>query len=107
MAKIVSIHMLAPRKGVTDDDFEQFVKEEWYPNFVPPKGAVGYLLKGMKGDRQGRYAWIWEFESIELAERIESEDLWRRPAGNEAVMAKWGAVEKGFGVIFTDYVVIE
>ena len=107
MAKVFSIHMLALKQNVKEEDFERFVKEEWYPNFVPPKGAVGYMLKGVKGDRQDRFLWIWEFESMELAERIEPEDLWRKPPGNSAMMEKWQTFEKGFGVIFTDYVVIE
>ncbi len=107
MAKVFSIHMLAFKEGVKDEDVERFVVEEWYPKFVPPPGFTGYLLKGVKGDRKGRYLWIWEYESVEAAERAETEGLWHRPPGNVALIDKWGTFDKSFGVIFTDYVVIE
>ena len=107
MAKVFSIHMLASKEGVKDEDVERFVVEEWYPNFVPPPGFTGYLLKGIKGDRQGRYLWIWEYESVEAAERAEAEGLWQKPPGNAALIDKWWTFDKGFQVIYTDYVVVE
>ncbi len=107
MAKVFSIHMLALKQEVQEEAFERFVREEWNPNFVPPPSFTGYLLKGVKGDRQGRYLWIWEFESVDAGERAEAEGLWQKPPGNQALIDKWHTFDKGFGTIFTDYEVIE
>ena len=41
MAKIFSIHMLALKQEIQEEDFERFVKVEWNPQFVPPPGFSG------------------------------------------------------------------
>ena len=107
MGKIYSINMLALKQDVTEEAFERFVREEWNPNFVPPPSVPGYLLIGVKGDRQGRYLWIGEFESRDAGERAEADGMWQKQPGNQALIDKWYTFDNGFGSIFTDYEVIE
>lgn len=104
MAKIFAIHTLALNPGVKGEDFEKFVKEEWYPNFAPPPHATGHLLKGRKGDREGKYLWLWEFDNVNATNPVIA---WQETPQNKALIEKWYTFERGFGVIVTDYIAIE
>ena len=104
MAKIFSMHMLALQPDVTGEQIEKFVTEEWYPDATVPPGAKGYLLKGCKGEREGKYLWVWEFESPDPT-NIKFE--WPDTPKNTELIEKWFTFDRGFGVIFTDYLVVE
>ena len=111
MAKVFGMHMIALRPGVKADDFERFVKEEVYP--VPFfEGTKFYLIKGDRGDREGKYLCILELESVELRDRLfpspgelsnEAQQFLETQA---AVFEKWETYATPMDVISTDYVVV-
>ncbi len=69
MPKQYALHMLELRPGVTVEDFEMFVKDEW-PLYTPYPGWKTRILKGERGDREGNYLVLNETESVEARDRI-------------------------------------
>jgi hypothetical protein len=111
MAKVLGMHMFALKPGVKAEDFEKFVTEEVYP--LPwPEGLEDYLLKGDRGDREGRYLWVMELESVELRDRHfpspgkMSEELQRFFEPLATVFEKWETFATPIDAIYTDYVVV-
>ncbi len=111
MSKVFGIHMIALKPGVKGEDFEKFVTEEIYP-LPETEGWKGYLLKGDRGDREGRYLWMWEVESIEARDRGSptpgemSEESQQLLASHAAVLEKLSTFATDFAAIYTDYVVV-
>ena len=115
MSKMYSQHLIALRSGVKAEDFERFVKEEW-PSFVDYPGSKSHVLKGERGDREGKYQVLIEFESLEARNRIfprsgepseEAKRFDQAHPENAKFFEKLGALVAGVGVIFTDYIEIE
>ena len=119
MAKVFGIHMIALRPDVKAEDFETFVAEEANQTQNYP-GVNGYTLKGIKGDREGRYLVLIEIESVETFERFISTDGTETEAAkqwksnnpeaakrNAELIEKWNTFAHGFGVIYTDYIEVE
>ena len=71
-----------------------------------------YLLKGDRGDREGKYLWVTEIESVEARDRYYpspgemSEEVQRLFAPYAAVWEKWETFATPVDVIYTDYVVV-
>jgi len=111
MAKVFGMHMIALRPGVKAEDFEKFVMEEVYPTSTI-EGWKNYLLKGDRGDREGKYLWMSEFESVEQRDRLfpspgeMSEEAQQFLAAQAAVYEKWATLATPLDVISTDYVVV-
>lgn len=63
MAKAYSIREVALREGVTEADFERFLREE-FPRVPQFPGTRSYVLKGVRGQHTGGYLWIMEWESM-------------------------------------------
>lgn len=111
MAKVFGMHMIALRPGVKAEDFEKFVIEEIYPvpNF---EGFNNYLLKGDRGDREGKYLWVIEIESVEARDKIFpapgelSEEAQQFFVAQGAVFEKWATLATPMDMISTDYVVV-
>ncbi len=105
MAKVFGIHPMEPLPGVKAEDFERFVIEEVLP--VLAEGAETYLLKGDKGERVGKYVFLFAFDSVEARNQI-----WGPPGGparewSEADRELWAK----YGTLATvsswaDYVVV-
>jgi len=118
MAKVFGMHMITLRPGVKEEDFEKFVTEEMYP--LPTfEGVKNYLLKGDRGDREGKYLVMSEFESVEARDRMvpspdqPSEEAQKfqeaHAAEFEKVLEKWATFSAsifGENTIYTDYVVV-
>ena len=111
MAKVLGMHMFALKPGMKAEDFEKFVIEEVYP--VPwPEGVKGYLVKGDRGDREGRYLWVMELESVELRDRHfpssgeMSEEIQRSFESQATVLEKWETFATPIDAVYTDYVVV-
>ena len=68
MAKVFGLHRVRLRRGINAEEFEKFVTEEVFP--LPWSGLSVHLLKGDRGDREGKYLWVYEFESIEAREEV-------------------------------------
>jgi hypothetical protein len=111
MAKVFGMHVVALKPGVKAEDFEKFVTEEVYP--LPWfEGIENYLLKGDRGDREGKYLWVIEIESVETRDRYfpspgeMSEEVQQFSAAHAAVFEKWDTFATPISVIYTDYVVV-
>jgi hypothetical protein len=111
MSKVFGMHMIALKPGVKAEDFEEFVTEEVYP--LPWPYEV-YLLKGDRGDREGKYLWGFEFESVEARDRFtpspgksseEMEQFWESDTWLEFAR-KWDTFATAVAAIYTDYVVV-
>jgi hypothetical protein len=117
MAKVFGMHMIGLRTGVKGEDFETFFREKVapLPNFP---GTKWYLLKGERGDREGKYLVMSEIESVEARDRFapkpdESSEEAERFMGAhkeafEAVFAEWEKLASPVGAptIYTDYVAV-
>ncbi len=111
MSKVFGMHMIALRPGVKAGDFEKFVTKEIYP--LPSlAGMKTYLLKGDRGDREGKYLIMYEFESVEVRDRYfpspgeASKEVQQVLGSYAAVMEKWATFATPLDEITTDYVVV-
>jgi hypothetical protein len=98
MPKVYGLHQVQLRPGVKPEDFEELVIGEIYP-LPRPEGCDVFLLKGEKGDREGRYLFVMEFESLEARDRrlqsLEPEARAAYESFNAMVLR-----------VYTDYVVV-
>jgi hypothetical protein len=112
MARVYSLHMIALKAGASGPDFERFFREEI--GAVPGlSGLTMRLLKGDRGDREGRYLLMFEVESIERRNQLFPEAgpgarqmspevmQWMGAAG--PTLAKWNEYTTPFDTIYTDY----
>jgi hypothetical protein len=112
MPKVFVTNAIALRPGVQADEFERFVREEI--NASPwPDGIHVSLLKGDRGDREGKYLVLLQFDSVERRD-------WASPAIGQlsaeylqmiepkmAALEKWGTLASGpLAATFTEYVVV-
>ena len=116
MARVYGIHKLALRPGVQAADFERFVREELNPGMqiLGEQGNWVHVLKGVRGDREGRYIALFEFESEERFNSITpslgvfSEEFREFAAPVRHLWEKWASFTTDYtDPTFTDYVVIE
>jgi hypothetical protein len=113
MSKVFGMHMIALKPGVKAEDFEKFVTEEVLP--LPSlEGVETYLLKGDRGDREGKYLIMYEIESPEVRDRYfpspgemskEAQQFFESPA-TAAALEKWATFATPFDVIYTDYIAV-
>jgi hypothetical protein len=114
MARLFGIHEIELYSGVKPEDFERFVIEEVNRSQLLP-GVTTHVLKGDRGDREGKYLVMLEFESTESRDRFfptpgqVSEEAQRYLESTRAVGEKWATLGTGPGTttIYTDYVVVE
>ena len=117
MAKVFGMHMIGLRPDVKGEDFETFFREKVAPLPAFP-GSKWYLLKGERGDREGKYLVMSEFESLEARDRFapkpdgSSEEAERFMEAHKeafnAVFTEWEKLASPVGAptIYTDYVVV-
>jgi hypothetical protein len=71
------------RPGVTTDEFEQFLREDWVEVLWSAPGVRSYVLKGNRGTEVGRYLIVSEFDRVHTRDlysasgTVES-DLWKQ-----------------------------
>jgi hypothetical protein len=112
MAKVYSLHMIALKAGASGSDFERFFREE-IKRLPGPSGLTMRLLRGDRGDREGKYLVMFEFESVERRDQLFPEAgpaarqmsgevmQWMGSAGPS--LAKWNEYTTAFDAIYTDY----
>jgi hypothetical protein len=113
MAKVFGIHEIELRSGVTAEEFEQFYREE-ASQAATLEGWKGYLLKGDRGEREGKYVFLVEIESIEARDRYSpmpdetSEEAKRIVESSADVWEKWSrlATTPRQDTMYTDYIVV-
>ena len=119
MAQLYGMHQLELRPGVTPQAFERFVVEE-LSRLRPRPGQRTYVLKGDRGERAGKYVFVFEYDSVASRDRDtpgsnqDSEELvaWLQEHHAEVgalferlstfVLPDWD-----IGQHYTDYVVVE
>jgi hypothetical protein len=112
MAKVFSMHMIALKPGVKAEDFEKFVAEEVYPVYEALPHVDVYLLKGDRGDREGKYLAMLEFPSVEARDQAfpssgeMSAEMLKFVEALAPLAEKWETFATPVGVIYTDYVVV-
>ncbi len=118
MAKVYGIHNITLKPGVKVEDFEKFVIED--VNSLPGFESLEfYILKGDKGERDGKYIVVAEIESVESRERfvtgmgVATEEGKQFSETHKIVYAeaskKWDTfvtTRLGTGSPATDYVVV-
>jgi hypothetical protein len=112
MAKVLGMHMIDLRPGVRGEELERFFREKVAP-FPAFPGWKMSLLKGDRGDREGRYLVLIEMESVEARNRFAStsgqpsEEGERFIESQRAMLEEWAKLASPIGTtIYTDYVVV-
>jgi hypothetical protein len=112
MAKVYSLHMIALKAGASGQEFERFFSEN-IGSLPGPSGLTMRLLKGDRGDREGKYLIMFEVESVErrnqlfpeagpAARQMSPEVMqWMGAAG--PTLARWNEYTTPFDTIYTDY----
>lgn len=106
MPRVYGIHEVMIHPDFTNQDFEKYVAEV-LPKVVQPAGSSMWVLKGNRGDRQGRYIVVNEFDSVEVQERLwpgnlASNEMKAWQAKNAEHVRKWNAFFEHS--IYTDYI---
>lgn len=115
MAKVLGIHEIEVREGLSEASLKKKFKEfarEW-------EAITGWkmlLLKGDKGQRSGKYALIYEIKSVQERENPlgmskEEENRWVEDHKDllEDFSKKWAAIsptDTGTHEEYTDYIVL-
>ena len=107
MAKVFGLHMIRLKEGIDEAEFEKFIAKEFPKLGGGVEGIAWYFLKGIKGDRKGQFAMLYEAESVEAHERAKNHEY---SEAQQAVYANfmeaWAAFsgsDVGESTIFTDY----
>lgn len=88
MAKVIGIHTLELKPGVSEAAFEQFIRQESLSAL--PGVKISYY-KGDRGERAGKYRMIFEVESVERRDQLFSatdvmgEEVQQWATKNEAI----------------------
>jgi hypothetical protein len=117
MTKVISIHEIELRPGITTEEFERFLTAEYLPGVAPmPPGWSVTYLKGDRAERAGKFAVLFEVDSVEMRDRFfpssgePSAELQHqhrlRTAAQAALEDKMHTLAAEIGEIFTDYTVI-
>ena len=116
MAKVFGLHEIELRPGVTDEQYERLVREKAAPLANFP-GWKWYLLKGNRGQRDGKYLLMVEIESVAARDRFsptpnaeseEARQFTEAHPENAAVFAEFEKLASvpGESTLYTDYVVV-
>ncbi len=70
MAKVFGMHKLELKPGVNGMEFENFICNEVIPIYSKIPGQTLHLLKGDKGERNGKYMLLIEIASPERRDEI-------------------------------------
>ena len=110
MAKVFGIHKVTLKPGVNGDDFEAFFRTSG--SYVPISDDWKvYLVKGDRGDREGKYLLLFEINSVEARDRDapadDSQEVTPQSEGEEAFFREWLTYARAVtDPAFTDYVVV-
>jgi hypothetical protein len=113
MSRVISLHATALHHGVTDGQFEQFLREEFAPAMAQLEHFKIYVLKGDRGDRNGRYMTVVECDSVDTRNRYwperdqASEEGKQEMAKLGVLIQKWQTFANFGNPAFTDYIEIE
>ncbi len=111
MPEEVLIEPVMLRPGVSEADFERFVTERYYA-MTRLSGEEGYLLKGDRGDRAGKYMLLIAYESVEVRNRRSTSggelsremQQWADSSLVQTTVAQWDSL--AHTGLYTSYVVL-
>ncbi len=111
--KVISVHQINLKQGVSSEEFERFIMKELMPLYNKVEGQNFRLAKGDRGLRDGKYAILLIFDSVKDRDRIYppeggiSEDFEKILEGKDELWDKLGSFVEGdpFGN-HTDYVTV-
>ncbi len=114
MSRVYGVHKVELKPGVNTNEFERFVVEELYPSTDQMPGIRWRLLKGDRGDREGKYLMMFKFDSVERRDRYASgrgedplDEYYQERKRMAPVLVRWAAfVVSSSDPNYTDYVVI-
>jgi hypothetical protein len=114
MAKVYGIHPLELSPGVTGEAYEQFATGEGAALLHMFPGVKIALLKGDRGARAGKYAVIWEFDSVEARDAVfppgqsQAQAAQQLPESVARLLEKAAPLASGWGdpQFYTDYAVV-
>ena len=111
MAKVYSIFTIELKEGIEQRQFIDFINQKYAP-MTARIGWKGFPAIGDRGERKGKLALIWDFDSIEqrdtmvpVQDRITDEALRLMGPDWEANGKIWDSLVAS--VTMTDYVVQE
>jgi hypothetical protein len=113
MAKIVLIDTLELRSDKNAEAFEKFVTEELSTFFWHTSGYSHHVLKGVEGDRVGKYILYFEIKGDKAQEHYFSPEdvrdaiyaeLHKNHPENPKMLEKLKTFVTGFGTDRTDYI---
>ena len=111
MPEEILIEPVTLRPGVTEADFERFVTEQYYA-MTRLSGEEGYLLKGDRGDRAGKYMLLIAYDSVEVRNRRSTSGgelsremrQWADSSLVQTTVAQWDSL--AHTGLYTSYVVL-
>jgi hypothetical protein len=116
MAKVYGIHEVELCPGVTEQEFEKYVNEEVMRLSMYP-GWKATLVKADRGAREGKYAFLFEIDSVEARDRFSPTPNGRsdearafdaeHAATEQPIVDKWSrymTTMVGVNTVFSDYV---
>lgn len=116
MAKVLGLHSIELKPGVSEQEFEEFIRTEVIPLYRQVPGQTTHLLKGDRGKRSGKYLVLVELESTERRDHIYppvgdgwgvAEDVLQLVGNTDRLWEKFATFAEGFpDPAFTDYVVV-
>ena len=116
MARTFVFRTMELAEGVTEEEFEKFMQEEW-PAYSHIPGATGGWFKCIKGEREGKYLSYMEYEDIDAfneryytseGERTEEIQLHLEAnPQNSELFAKFMKLSEDYGKSTSEYVEIE
>jgi hypothetical protein len=116
MAKVFGFHTIELKPGVSEQEFEEFIRTEVIPVYHKVPGQTTHLLKGDRGERNGKYLVLIELESTERRDHIYppvedgggvAEDVLQLTGNTDHIWAKFATFAEGFpDPAFTDYVMV-
>lgn len=74
MAKVFGMHKVELKPGVDEREFEDFVCSQVIPTYRVIPGQTIHLLKGDRGERDGKYMLLIELESQARRDQIYPEE---------------------------------
>jgi hypothetical protein len=108
---VVGITQVKPATGVSNEQFETFYFEEFFPVFNKSFSSIPIsLMKMIKGKRMGEYAEFYVFESLKGRNRwwpkpgVPSEEAKKAFENMGEIWSKWRELVSSLE--FTDYVVL-
>ena len=108
MSKVIGVHLVDLKPGVSAEEFERFLIEEYAPGVSQMPGTKMLHYKGSRGDEVGTYALLFEFESRERWEELfpahdePSQEVMQWIADNQALWDKRNSLCKRR--TYTDFV---